>query len=124
MKKMIEMWEEPTDELEQIIKPYVDIINGKVDNSILTVHQAAIILAEQSKIQEKQIRELEADKDRIIKQYNDLGNLLAKTENEAEQQIKDLEEIIKQKDCTHEGTTIAHGPDADKCTECNLTWDV
>jgi hypothetical protein len=26
--------------------------------------------------------------------------------------------------CDHKGTTIAWGPDADKCTKCDLTWDV
>lgn len=26
--------------------------------------------------------------------------------------------------CDHENTTIAWGPDADKCTKCGLTWDV
>ena len=26
--------------------------------------------------------------------------------------------------CDHKGTTIAWGEDADKCTKCDLTWDV
>ena len=26
--------------------------------------------------------------------------------------------------CDHQGTTIAWGPDNDKCTKCELTWDV
>ena len=49
------------------------------------------------------------------------------------EELKRLQSILDKKDyslceqlfkCDHEGTTIAWGPDNDKCTKCGLTWDV
>ena len=31
---------------------------------------------------------------------------------------------IRSLNCDHKGTTIAWGENADKCTKCDLTWDV
>ena len=56
------------------------------------------------------VRDSHASELEVTKEVRSNGSLEKRTSDE--------------KICDHIGTTIAWGPDADKCTKCSLTWDV